>query len=612
MDLRDFRGTCLLILFGLLPGCAGSIHSVSTPTEQADSSASEEEKARQDALDKTARLVLAARQEPAQEKWRPGDPATTKGPTRVGSAGITLAAVPLNSRDPEVLTDMGVLALQKGDLATAEKSFRAVLEIAPNHQRATLQLGLTLGRQGRNEEAARLFGAGKPIDPSRPDTDNRLARVDKPVEPLPPAPLPPSISTVETKNPGLPLLCDPAAAVISTPPVERGEFKTLPPTTPAIVDRAAPIRPPAPPVTLPPAPPVIAEKTTSLPNGEPLPTLGLAVKHEPPETPPSRPETDEPKQPAALVENKPDSSPPVPPPPVAPSAPAEVREEPVAVVQPPVQPAPRLSPARLQPPEAEPDTPAAAPPPVVTVAAPVVEPEAPAAVPTALSPVRTAPQPALSSVPSFAPTPVAPIPAAPPTVQPAVAPPIAAAPAPVEPPPVAPSVTSVVLPPISTAGTGPELPPAPPVVKPTPAPEPTVKRDTELPLAPPVSKPAPVPANVLANGPYLPPAPPVSKPAPPTAVATGSELPLAPPVLQPPPALMPAVATKPMPTPTPTTRPAVLPPIVQASAPQPLVKPWPDERDDVYNLNPVPKPAPVAVPPAPPPVRVIITDVKAE
>ena len=204
---RNLRGTWMLVLLGLLQGCAGSKHSVTTPAAQTVTSASEEDRARQEAVDRTARLAFsAASRDLTVEKDRP---ATTVAKPRAtdGAGAPAVTAAPLPSRDAEALTDMGFLALQKGDLAAAEKALRAALAIEPNHPWATRHLAETLARKSRNEEAARMSAAPTLRIPSRPEA------VALPTPPEKPAPPPlaekkdavPHRETAKEANPSVPV-----------------------------------------------------------------------------------------------------------------------------------------------------------------------------------------------------------------------------------------------------------------------------------------------------------------------------------------------------------------------------------------------------------------------
>jgi Tfp pilus assembly protein PilF len=68
--------------------------------------------------------------------------------------GKALAAAP---HDADLLNDFGYFHYERGDLAEAEKCFRQALEANPKHLRATVNLGLALGKQGRFDESLETF-----------------------------------------------------------------------------------------------------------------------------------------------------------------------------------------------------------------------------------------------------------------------------------------------------------------------------------------------------------------------------------------------------------------------------------------------------------------------
>jgi tetratricopeptide (TPR) repeat protein len=62
-----------------------------------------------------------------------------------------------NPKDPDLLNDIGYCHYQRGEWLEAEKWFRQSLDMAPQHARATVNLGMTLGQQARYDEAFQTF-----------------------------------------------------------------------------------------------------------------------------------------------------------------------------------------------------------------------------------------------------------------------------------------------------------------------------------------------------------------------------------------------------------------------------------------------------------------------
>lgn len=60
-------------------------------------------------------------------------------------------------RDPDLLNDVGFYHLEQCQHAEAEKLFRDALRHEPSHERASVNLGLTLAWQGRYEESIEAF-----------------------------------------------------------------------------------------------------------------------------------------------------------------------------------------------------------------------------------------------------------------------------------------------------------------------------------------------------------------------------------------------------------------------------------------------------------------------
>jgi Tfp pilus assembly protein PilF len=67
------------------------------------------------------------------------------------------AAVAAAPNDPDLLNDAGCFHDRLGDFATAEQLLRQALALDPTHQRAAVNLGITLAHQGRLQEAFDTF-----------------------------------------------------------------------------------------------------------------------------------------------------------------------------------------------------------------------------------------------------------------------------------------------------------------------------------------------------------------------------------------------------------------------------------------------------------------------
>src|SRR5260370_40741456 len=62
-------------------------------------------------------------------------------------------ALEANPKDFELLNDMAGFAFEHGNVSEAEKLLRQSLAIKPGNERASVSLGLVLGRLGRYEES---------------------------------------------------------------------------------------------------------------------------------------------------------------------------------------------------------------------------------------------------------------------------------------------------------------------------------------------------------------------------------------------------------------------------------------------------------------------------
>ncbi len=60
-------------------------------------------------------------------------------------------------KDADLLNDFGYFHFSRGRWAQAEASFRQALANNPNHERATINLGMTLAQEGKLDEAMQVF-----------------------------------------------------------------------------------------------------------------------------------------------------------------------------------------------------------------------------------------------------------------------------------------------------------------------------------------------------------------------------------------------------------------------------------------------------------------------
>jgi tetratricopeptide (TPR) repeat protein len=67
-------------------------------------------------------------------------------------------ALKAKPKDPNLLNDVGYFHYGRGNWADAEKYLRQALALDPHHQRAWINLGMTLGQQQRNSESLEAFG----------------------------------------------------------------------------------------------------------------------------------------------------------------------------------------------------------------------------------------------------------------------------------------------------------------------------------------------------------------------------------------------------------------------------------------------------------------------
>jgi Tfp pilus assembly protein PilF len=71
-------------------------------------------------------------------------------------------AIAARPNDADLYNDMGYIAYSQGKLTEAEELLRQAVKIDPKHKRAHVNLGLTLGMQGRYQEAFATFSAALP------------------------------------------------------------------------------------------------------------------------------------------------------------------------------------------------------------------------------------------------------------------------------------------------------------------------------------------------------------------------------------------------------------------------------------------------------------------
>jgi hypothetical protein len=253
MSLRNFRRTAALLALGLLQGCSGARQNVSAPAApkgQVSSIAADE-------ANRDNRFELASAEGRGEPTGKNALPLDTGTPKETAHGGISLSAVPLDSRDPDVLTNMGIVALRKGDLTRAEQLLRSALEIDPQHRSALLNLAQVYSKQGRTEEAAALFGARLSKDPApdRPAGHSRATPIDPPRagdESYPPEQLTTDTKTLTVpETPASPITGD-VAMIYSVPAPPIGDIGPDDPEAPATphlavdhanVDRALPLTP---------------------------------------------------------------------------------------------------------------------------------------------------------------------------------------------------------------------------------------------------------------------------------------------------------------------------------------------------------------------------------
>ena len=75
---------------------------------------------------------------------------------------------------PEVHRGLGEVALQKGDVGTAEREFRIAASSSPPSARAANFLGYLLTRQGKYAEAADQYEKALALDPGLADAHRSL------------------------------------------------------------------------------------------------------------------------------------------------------------------------------------------------------------------------------------------------------------------------------------------------------------------------------------------------------------------------------------------------------------------------------------------------------
>ena len=162
----DSRGSTMLLVLGLLQGCAGEKQSrpatTTNPVPILRSLAADGNG--QNAPDpmgcptSTAYRALPPVAQPVSSTARIVQTSSVSG-------AVVVPKVPLTCLDPEDFADIGILAFQKGDLTTAERCLRATLEIDPKHQRALIFLSRTLNQQ-QIEASASRSAPGMAVDPA--------------------------------------------------------------------------------------------------------------------------------------------------------------------------------------------------------------------------------------------------------------------------------------------------------------------------------------------------------------------------------------------------------------------------------------------------------------
>ena len=179
MSLRRASGAALFLSAVFLQaGCVFNAESVLPP----DAPGVEVHASRPKELapDRTAELCQAAAEELEKqglnadavtqyEKARRLDP--KRGPAvahrlavlydRLGDDAQALAAykdaLAVTPKDADLLNDFGYFHYQRGELAEAEKCFRQALEANHAHLRAAVNLGLTLGKEGKTDSSLEAF-----------------------------------------------------------------------------------------------------------------------------------------------------------------------------------------------------------------------------------------------------------------------------------------------------------------------------------------------------------------------------------------------------------------------------------------------------------------------
>ena len=213
--------------------------------------------------------------------------------------------------DADLLNDFGYYHYQRGELDDAEKCFRQALEVNHSHLRATVNLGLTLGKQGKADASLEAFRQVLPaseaycnvgvllaqqgkaadarhsleealhLEPGMKQARLVLDHLDDIASAAPPTPRPAAVSVASPP----PILQ--AAFPVAPPPVARQET-AVPLTSPPLRDvaavPAAPLRLATTPVVLPPirqttasVVPPPAHQETTVPLAPPPPLLREAA-----------------------------------------------------------------------------------------------------------------------------------------------------------------------------------------------------------------------------------------------------------------------------------------------------------------------------------------------
>lgn len=198
-------------------------------------------------------------------------------------------ALKATPKDADLLNDLGYFYYQRHDWPEARKWLQQAVEVSPKHQRAWVNLGLTLGQEeryeesfeafakalapaeahynlgvilaqhGKDEEAKQAFREALKLEPNLKQAQIVLARLENPeplAEPAPPAGKP-MVSTPDLKGPAAARLFNEAREQRNRPAESAAQYslrhadapRSLPATRPLVValppETAAPAKPAA-------------------------------------------------------------------------------------------------------------------------------------------------------------------------------------------------------------------------------------------------------------------------------------------------------------------------------------------------------------------------------